>query len=196
MCERLGISRTPLREALKILETEGFVTISPNRGAVVVDLSLDVVEATFEVLAGLEARAAELACSRMMDAELDAIARLHAAMVAHHRDGRLLDYFHANQAIHDAIVDAAKNPVLARIYRAESRRIWRYRYATNQYGARWDSAVREHHQILSALRARDAALLRELVRAHLMAGWLVARQSLIESRSNRSVAAPDAIAGR
>lgn len=178
MCERLGLSRTPLREALKILEAEGFVTISPNRGAVVAELGVDVIGATFEVLAGLEARAAELACSRISEAEVTRIAALHDAMEAHHRDQKLLDYFHVNQAIHHAIVDAARNPVLSRIYRAESRRIWRYRYATNQQHARWDSAVREHYQILQALRARDAVLLRELVRAHLMAGWAVVRQGL------------------
>lgn len=189
ICERLGLSRTPLREALKILAFEGLLTIEPNRGAVVTQLTLDDVEVTLQVLVGLEGMAAELACARITDEEIDAIARLHARMLGHHAGGALLDYFHANQAIHQAMVDAAANPVLSRIYRAESGRIWRYRYAGNLEHPRWDRAVREHEQILEALRLRDGALLRELLRTHMTGGWQVVKRMLSEELSHEAIGA-------
>src|SRR4051794_11766096 len=132
-----GMSRTPLREAFKILEAEGLVRIEPNRGAVITALSVDEVEAAIEVLIGLETLAAEPACARITDAEVAAIEALHARMEAAYREGQLMSYFRLNQSIHQHIVDAAGNPVLSRIYAGECARIQRYRYAGNQQHERW-----------------------------------------------------------
>ena len=159
--EKLGISRTPLREALKILEVEGLVQISPNRGAMVVKLSLDDVEAVIEMLIGMELQAAELACKRATDAE----------MAAAFRNGELLAYFNINQAIHEQIFVCAHNPALLRVYRAESARIRRFRFVSNREASRWPRAVQEHEQILDALKQREGAILRELLRAHHWNGW-------------------------
>ena len=173
-----GMSRTPLREAFKILEAEGLVKIEPNRGAVVTALSVDEVEAAIEVLIGLETLAAEPACERITDAEVAEVEALHARMAQAHRDGDLMAYFNLNQAIHQKIVDAARNPVLSRIYASECARIKRYRYAGNQHGERWGRAVREHEGILDALRERAGAMLRETLRAHHRRGWVVSRRVL------------------
>lgn len=170
-----GLSRTPLREAFKILEAEGLVTILPNRGAVVTALSVAEVAAAIDVLIGLEAMAAEPSCAHISEAELAAVADLHARMVQAYQEGRLMDYFHLNQAIHQCIVDAARNPVLSRIYAAECARIRRYRYAGNREHERWDRAVAEHELILETLKQRDGALLREVLRAHHQNGWSVSR---------------------
>lgn len=178
ICDRLNLSRTPLREAFKVLAAEGLLRLEPNRGAIVSRMCLGEVEATMEVLIGLEGMAADPACQRASAEEIERIARLHDEMVHHHHRGALLDYFHVNQAIHQAIVDAAGNPVLSRIYRAESSRIWRYRYAGNRQTPRWDRAVREHELILDALRRRDGALLREIMRAHMRGGWQVVKTML------------------
>lgn len=161
-----GISRTPLREAFKILAAEGLLTLEPNRGAVVTALSVLEVEAAIEVLSGLEAMAAEPACDQITDNELAAIETLHAQMVAAHQSGDLMAYFQINQAIHQHMVDAARNPVLSRIYAAECARIRRYRYAGNQHPARWREAVREHGEMLNALRDRAGPVLREMLRRH------------------------------
>lgn len=174
-----GLSRTPLREAFKILEAEGLVTILPNRGAVVTALSVAEVAAAIDVLIGLEAMAAELSCARITEPELAEIAELHARMVQAYREGRLMDYFHLNQAIHQCIIDAARNPVLSRIYSTECARIRRYRYAGNRQHERWDRAVAEHELILETLKQRDGALLREILRAHHRNGWSVS-QGLLE----------------
>ena len=169
--EKLGISRTPLREALKILEVEGLVQISPNRGAMVVKLSLDDVEAVIEMLIGMELQAAELACKRATDAEIARAEVLHAEMAAAFRNGELLAYFNINQAIHEQIFVCAHNPALLRVYRAESARIRRFRFVSNREASRWPRAVQEHEQILDALKQREGAILRELLRAHHWNGW-------------------------
>lgn len=176
--EGLGVTRTPLREAFKILEAEGLVRIVPNRGAEVIHLSPADIEAAFEVLTGLESVAAELACTRGTAAEFAGIEARHDRMVACQRAGDLMGYFHLNQEIHQLIVDCAHNPALSRVYRTESARIRRYRYAGNRVGERWARAVMEHEQILDALKQRQGALLRELLRTHHINGWRVTRRVL------------------
>lgn len=180
-----GMSRTPLREAFKILEAEGLVRIEPNRGAIVTSLSVDEVEAAIEVLIGLEALAAEPACERITGAGIAAIEGLHAQMDQAWREGQLMAYFRLNQSIHQHIVDAAGNPVLSRIYASECTRIQRYRYAGNQQHERWDRAVREHEAILDALRMRAGAVLREILRQHHRGGWAVTRRMLEDPKGAR-----------
>lgn len=184
-----GLSRTPLREAFKILEAEGLITLSPNRGAVVTALTVADVAAAIEVLIGLETMAAELSSARITDAELAQIKALQRQMEDAHAQDQLMEYFHINQAIHQRIVDAARNPVLSRIYAAECARIRRYRYAGNRKHERWDQAVAEHAQILLALEQRDGALLREILRAHHRNGWVVSR-ALLEKELAGSKEAP------
>lgn len=171
-----GLSRTPLREAFKILAAEGLVTIVPNRGATVTALSMAEVDAAIELLIGLEGLAAEPACARISEPQIAAIAELHQQMCAAFVAGQLMAYFEINQAIHQRIVDAAGNGVLARIYAAECARIRRYRYAGNRRHERWEHAVAEHEQIVNVIRERNGPLLRELLRAHHHNGWQVSRK--------------------
>ncbi len=182
-----GISRTPLREAFKVLAAEGLVTLAPNRGATVTALSMVEVEDAIELLTGLEGLAAEPACERMTAAEIAAIEVLHGQMLAAYRADELMRYFELNQAIHQRIVDAARNGALSRIYAAECARIRRYRYAGNRRHERWDRAVAEHEQILDILQHRDGALLREMLRTHHRNGWRVSR-GLIERELERGAA--------
>lgn len=170
-----GLSRTPLREAFKMLAAEGLVTISPNRGATVTALSMAEVEDTIELLIGLEGIAASAACEHVSQAQLAQIDDLHQRMCAAYRAEQLMTYFELNQAIHQRIVDAAGNRVLSRIYAAECARIRRYRYAGNRRHERWERALAEHQQILGALSERNGSLLRELLCAHHHNGWLVSR---------------------
>lgn len=170
-----GLSRTPLREAFKILAAEGLVTIVPNRGATVTALSMAEVDAAIELLIGLEGLAAEPACARISEPQIAAIAELHQQMCAAFVAGQLMAYFEINQAIHQRIVDAARNSVLSRIYAAECARIRRYRYVGNRRHERWERAVAEHDQILAMLKDHNGPLLREMLRAHHRNGWLVSR---------------------
>jgi len=167
LCERFGISRTPLREALKILASEGLIDLKHHRGAAVSRITSEEVDHMFEVMGALEALAGELACDRADDKAIGEIARLHAEMLAHHRRRELSEYFRCNQAIHEAIMKASGNPVLINLYRSLSVRIRRARYMANLSRGRWDQAVAEHEEILQALKARDGRRLGRLLRDHL-----------------------------
>ncbi len=167
LCDSLGVSRTPLREALKVLAAEGLVELLPNRGARVARLDESDIENMFEVMAALEALAGTLACSRISEAELAEIGALHYEMMAQYMRRALPEYFRLNQAIHAAIVAASRNPILAATYHGLATRIRRARYLANLSDERWQHAVAEHTAILEALRARDGARLAQLLAEHL-----------------------------
>lgn len=186
LAEQLGTSRTPLREAFKILEGEGLVAIRPNAGATVVEITPEDMDASLEVICALEGLAAEKAVERASDAEIAEIETLHELMVVAFNNGQLMDYFHLNQAIHQKIVTAAHNPALARNHANETARIRRFRFAGNRDHARWANAVREHEEILRALKLRQGPLLRELLKSHLAAGWQVARIALSSPRRSEN----------
>jgi DNA-binding GntR family transcriptional regulator len=167
LCEQLHVSRTPLREAIKLLAAEGLVDLLPNRGAVAARLDEDDVLATFEVLAALEGLSGELAAQRITEPELDEIRALHYEMMACFARRNLPGYYQLNARIHAAINQAAKNPVLATTYRSVNARAHPMRFHTNHDEQKWKRAVAEHGQMLEALAAHDAAGMRTLLVAHL-----------------------------
>ncbi len=167
LCERLHVSRTPLREAIKLLGAEGLVDLLPNRGAVAVRLDEADVEHTFEVLATLEGLSGELAAQRITDEERSEIRALHYEMLACHARRDLSGYYRLNARIHRAINDAAKNPVLASTYASVNARVQSLRFRTNQDEKKWKRAVQEHGAMVDALDAHDAGGLRGILIEHL-----------------------------
>ena len=167
LSERLNVSRTPLREAIKMLAAEGLVELLPNRGAVAVSLSEQDVRDTFEVMAGLEGQSGELAAQRITDAELSEIKALHFEMLAAHARRDLSLYYRLNAQIHKAINLAAKNPVLQATYTQVNARLQALRFRSNQDEVKWTHAVNEHGQMIDALAARDGGLLRNILQQHL-----------------------------
>jgi DNA-binding GntR family transcriptional regulator len=167
LAQRLHVSRTPLREALKLLTAEGLVEHLPNRGALVVQLSEDDVAAAFEVLADLEGLSGELACARITDQEIDEIRALHFEMRAHHARHDLSEYYRINAAIHRAINRAARNPVLTQTYDRINARLQAFRFRSNFDTDKWNVAVREHEAMVQALARRDGARLRAILIEHL-----------------------------
>jgi DNA-binding GntR family transcriptional regulator len=178
LCERFGISRTPLREALKVLASEGLIELLPNRGARVARLEVKDVEDMFQVMGALEALSGSLACARITDEELAEIRALHYEMLAHYERRRLPEYFRLNQAIHEAILDAARNPILKATYLGLAGRVRHARYMANMSEARWAAAVKEHEAILAALAARDGERLARLLAEHLENKLAVVHDSL------------------
>jgi DNA-binding GntR family transcriptional regulator len=166
---RLGVSRTPLREAIKLLATEGLVDLLPNRGAVVAPIDPARIAQTLAVMGALESLAGELVCAAASDQSLAEIRALHFEMLAMHARRDLDGYFRYNQAIHLKIVEASGNAVLAQTYRQLNANVRRVRYMANLSPERWDAAVQEHEAILAALNVRDAARLKRLLSEHLAA---------------------------
>ncbi len=167
LCARFAVSRTPLREALKVLASEGLLELLPHRGAQVTRLTAADLDELFPVMGALEALAGELACAQITEAELAEIRALHYQMALHATRGELAEYFRLNQRIHEAIMVAARNPTLARLYRGLAGRVRRARYLANMSKPRWDQAVGEHEAILEALEKRDGAALGRVLKAHL-----------------------------
>jgi len=167
LTERFGISRTPLREAIKMLASEGLVQLMPNRGAVVTTITRKSALDMFQVMGVLESLAGQLACERATDRDIAEISRMHELMRGHHKRRELNEYFRLNQEIHQRIVDCAGNSELANVYRRLSVRLRRARYMANYSKERWDDAMAEHEQILEALVHRRAESLRALLTTHL-----------------------------
>ena len=168
LCESFNVSRTPLREALKVLAAEGLIELLPNRGARVRQFSEGDVRNLFEVISGLDFVAGRLACARITDQAIAAIETLHLEMYAHYLRHELADYFRLNQKIHQAIVDAAGNPVLSANYANLNAVLRRLRYSANLVRRdRLGDAMREHEQIVDALRRRAADELGMLMFEHM-----------------------------
>jgi DNA-binding GntR family transcriptional regulator len=168
LCERLGISRTPLREAMKVLSAEGLVDILPNRGATVSRMNETEIWETFELMSGLEALSGELACERISAVELAEIKALHYAMLVAKAQHDLPGYYSLNQTIHDSINAAARNSVLRQTYLTLNRRLQALRFKSNFKADKWDSAVHDHEEMIKALEARDGKRLAAILRQHLL----------------------------
>lgn len=167
LSDLFAVSRTPLREALKVLAREGLVELSPNRGASVAALTLEDLEEAFPVMGALEALSGELACQAITDRELATVERHHTAMLQAYNKRDMPSYFKYNQAIHQCILEAACNPTLEQMQNALAGRIRRARYMANMSDARWAKAVAEHETILEALKARDGERLAAILKRHL-----------------------------
>jgi DNA-binding GntR family transcriptional regulator len=167
LAERFGISRTPMREAIKILATEGLLELLPNRGARVASISAKELDEVIEVVAGLEAMAGEFAAKEISDAEIAAIAAKTADMVEAWRRGDDIAYFTLNREIHEAIMAGARNATLAGIYANLSGRVQRTRYTAHKTPEQWQKAVDEHVRMVDLLRTRDGAGLAGLLRMHI-----------------------------
>lgn len=180
LCEQLGISRTPLREAFKVLATEGLIVLAPNRGAQVAKMSRDEVVHAFQVMGALEGLSGELACAKITEAELSEIRELHRQMAACHRKRDLPGYYRLNRAIHERINEAARNPVLTQVYRTVNARLHALRFRSNFDRKKWDAALAEHEQMLEALAARDGERMRRLLVEHLAHKCAAAVLALME----------------
>ncbi|XIA64201.1 GntR family transcriptional regulator [Bradyrhizobium sp. TZ2] len=169
LCEMLGISRTPLREALKVLAAEGLIELLPNRGARVRQLSERDLEELFDLIGGMESLAGRLACETITDEEIAEIERLHYEMYGYYLHRDMHNYFRINQRIHESIVAASRNETLRAAYANFAGRIRRVRYSANfaRKQQRWSEAMREHEAILDALRRRAGSELSDILFHHL-----------------------------
>ncbi len=180
LCEKLGVSRTPMREALKVLAAESLLTLEQNRGARVRAITIEDLEEVFPLMGALEALAGELACKNISNAQLTDIKKAHKKMLRHFHDADMPGYFRHNQRIHEIIMEAAANPSLASMYQSLAVRVRRARYLANMSSERWQQAVDEHEEIINALEAKDGQQLGSILKRHLMNKFETVRQWLDE----------------
>jgi DNA-binding GntR family transcriptional regulator len=179
LCERFGVSRTPLREALKVLAAEGLIELLPQRGAIVAEISEDEITELFPIMAALEALAGELACEHATDADIARVEALHVQMMKAYRAGHESSYLKLNRLVHEAFFAIAGNETLATMYQHILTRIHSYRFIVRKSEVNWKNAVSDHEQIIEALAARDKRRLPRLLRKHIMGTTAdIAKESL------------------
>ncbi len=169
--EELGVSRTPLREALKVLAFEGLVDLLPSRGAVITQPTAKATYDMLVLMAGLEALAGKLACNVATKGQIQRIERLHRTMLKAYENQERRPYFKANRQIHEHIVEASGNQPLIDTHTSLRRRLRRLLFAGGDRPEALAKAVQEHQEILDALVERDAPRLAAALEIHILKTW-------------------------
>ncbi|MGE0003979.1 MAG: GntR family transcriptional regulator [Parvibaculaceae bacterium] len=167
LCLRFGVSRTPLREALKVLASEGLIILAPNRGASVAQITRQEIDELFPIMGALEALAGELACAHIDEGGIERIRKMHDQMVRHYEKRQEGPYLKLNRAIHEAIFAAAGNGMLTQLYETMLVRTHSVRFTAKKSPSRWREAVEDHVRMVAALEARDGAALSAILKVHL-----------------------------
>jgi DNA-binding GntR family transcriptional regulator len=166
LAESLHVSRTPIREAIRRLAADGLVELITNRGAIALQLSLEDVIHTFDVIADLEGFSGELAANNITNTALSELEALQYEMMASYARRDLSSYYKLNLRIHHLINQAANNPVLTQLFSQVNARIEALRFRSNQDGVKWEKAVEEHQEMLDALKTRDSVRMRKIMIQH------------------------------
>ena len=164
---QLGISRAPVREALRLLAAEDLITIAPRRGAVVKALSPQEFLAAYQVREALEMLAMRLAVARFIEEDLDALRALQRQMTAATEQGDVDAFFQANAAFHTLVVDRSGNERLRDMYRQLMNTLRRYRMRSYSLRGGLDRSLAEHTAILQAVERRDVEAAVRLLSAHI-----------------------------
>jgi len=187
LCERLKISRTPLREALKVLTAEGLVRHEPRRGCFVNEVTEQDLDEIFPVIALLEGRCAFEAACNASDADLAVLETLHQKLQAHAAAKRIVDYYQTNIAIHEAIITLADNRWLAQVI-ADLRKILKLARLQQLHApGRLAQSLSEHLAVFAALKARDSEGAEAAMRTHLTRQREALRELARQQKSRRLV---------
>ena len=167
LADELGVSRTPVREAIRKLEHEGFVVMIPRKGAYVADISLKDVAEIFDVRTALEALAAQLAAERATDEDLERVERILVEYGECVESGDTARLIEVDTRFHEAIYQMAGNSRLKQMLSLLSEQIMRYRTMTLSHRPRMRKALEEHRRIVEAIASRDAQRAARLAREHI-----------------------------
>ena len=191
--DALGVSRTPLRESLRILAAEGLVDIAPNRAPRVANPSLDELASLLEVLGSLESLAGELACLKASDEAIENLINLEREMQNKSDHSEPLEFFQLDMKFHHKIVVASGNEPLMQVHRTFNARLWRARFISSRQRVNRPGTLRQHHDIVEALQQRDAERCSRALKTHLQAGFINIQsvlmpedKSVLQSSSKKS----------
>lgn len=167
ICAALGISRTPLREAIRLLSVEGLIEYSAARRPKVANPSLQEIAAYLRVQGALEALGGELACANATDRELENIAGLNREMIAMSGKEEPLVSFKRDMNFHCQIIAAGRNSPLVDTHATYNARLWRARFVSSQRKMGRESTLQEHQEIVDALLERDPKKTAKALKHHL-----------------------------
>ena len=167
LCNDMGVSRTPLREAIRSLATEGLVELQPNRGAIVSVISREDVTEILPIMASLEGLGGRLAAVNMKREKILQVRNIHNQMIGHYRNGAVDDYFETNRLIHELITEGSGNQTLVDTINNLSAKVRRARFSAHMTAESWAKAVAEHEEIIDALESRDSDRLEAVLIQHI-----------------------------
>lgn len=171
LCQKLGVSRTPLREAIKSLSSEGLIELVAGRGALIKTFTRRDVQEMHAVLTTLEVMAGRLACRNATKKQIEHLRTLHDKMIACYKQEDRLDYYKHNQSIHSFIVQLSGNQFLASLHESIQSRLKRVRFMGNEEHAEWQGAVAEHEEMIEAFEGQDEDRLVTILTRHLERTW-------------------------
>lgn len=180
LCASMGVSKTPLREALRVLNVEGLISLIPNRGSYVTRPTIEEIVEMFDVMSLLEGYCARAACARMSERDFMRIERLHARLEKHfdHRDQDA--YIRVNNQYHSLVQELAGNRTLNQIVSGLRKKILLYRFKSLNLPQRFENSIQEHRQLLEAFRQRDGRMAEALMQTHLR-NQSLAMERLVET---------------
>lgn len=182
LAEQLRVSRTPVREAIRKLEQEGFVVMVPRRGTYVADLSIRDINEVFEIRSALEVLAAGLAAERISEEDLEHLERLLVAIGEHIENGDTAKIVEADCNFHDILYGATNNKTLAAIISNLREKFTVFRTITYSYPGRAKRSLEEHRRLVEALAKRNPAMAQQLARKHMDN----AEQTLLQHMSEKN----------
>jgi DNA-binding GntR family transcriptional regulator len=181
LADEFGISRTPMREALKVLAAEGLVVLKPRRGCYVAALSERDLDEIFPVLALLEGRAAEEATCRIGSADFARLEQLHTDLERHAAANDTDRFFEANQAFHNTLQEIAGNRWLTQVIDSTRKFLKLTRRDSLRLEGRIHQSLAEHCDILAAIRKRDATAAALKMHNHILSGRAALAKLLTQS---------------
>ena len=185
LAEQYGISRTPLREALKVLASEGLVELKPRRGCYVTEISRQDLDDIFPLMAMLEGRCAADAVRRARPADIKALRATHDRLEAAARDDQITVFFEANQAFHRQIQELAGNRWLMSVIQDLRKVLKLSRLHSLSLEGRLQQSLDEHRLIMAAIENSDAARAEQVMHDHLLSG----REALAKMHDTQAKAA-------
>lgn len=179
LCETMGISKTPMREALRVLSVEGLIRLVPNRGAFVTKPEFEEIAEMFDVMSLLEGFCASRACEKMTPGHFAHLEKLHARLEENFERHDQEEYIRINNQYHSFIQEIAGNRTLNQIVDGLRKKILLYRFQSLNLPTRFADSIREHRDLLEAFRQRDESRAEALMRQHLK-NQTMALKSLVE----------------
>jgi DNA-binding GntR family transcriptional regulator len=167
LCDMMGISKTPLREALRVLSAEGLIRLIPNRGSYVTTPTFEEIKEMFDVMSVLEGVCARTAAEKMNAKEFSKLEKLHNKLEESFRRRDQKKYIHQNNSYHALVQELAGNKTLNQIVNGLRQKILLYRFQSLNLPERFEQSIREHRDLLAAFRNRDPEKAEMLMTSHL-----------------------------
>ncbi|PLY02737.1 MAG: GntR family transcriptional regulator [Desulfuromonas sp.] len=186
LAERFGISRTPIREAFRQLESEGYLTVIPRKGAVVAQLSEQDIEEFYAIKSVLEGFAARLAALKMSDKEIEKLEAINARLEELARLGDVKTFFRVHNEFHELFIRAAGNEKLSELIDQLVMKFNRSRMASLALPGRMEISVNEHRKIIQAFKERDTETADNLVKKTAAYGAQVLIQSIAQAEGRQA----------